>query len=495
MRVLLVNAPSERDGKFFKRAGVRWPAPGHKYKDSKDPGRYVAFPFFLAYTAALLKESGNSVYAIDAVALQMNETDFYKAVKKRSPELTVIETATPTISLDLKYAEWIKKNTNSKIILVGPHASVFPKEMLRHKFIDYVAIGEYEKTVEELVEKLSKSEQVNKVKGLAFKKSGKPVVNKRREIIQPLDQLPFPARNLFPIDSRPDIGLYWDGICTHYPAIKVATSRGCPFNCNYCLWTQVMYPGRKFRVFSAKRVADEIEHVIKKYGAKEIYFDDDTFTGNREHALGICRELKKRKIKIPWSAMCDAIVTTEEMIREMSEAGCKSIMFGLESADPKVLKKVGKPIDLEYIKKVLDWCNKYKIVTRITNCYGVTGDSEESIRKTFEFSSSLPVHSVQVSAAIPYPGTRFYNEVKKEGSLTEKDWDNYDGRQLVSYPQLSGEKISQLAKELSEKYHRRKRRNPRWLVNAAKSVWREFGLKGLLKVSARNLKRIAKGEF
>lgn len=495
MRILLVNAPSELGGKFFKRAGVRWPALGDKYKNPKDPGRYVAFPFFLAYTAALLRNNKHDVFAIDAVALQMDEKRFYSEVLKRVPELTVLETSTPTISLDLKYAEWIKGKTGSKIALVGPHASVFPGDMLSHEFVDFVGIGEYEKTIEELAEKLEKKQPLDNVRGLAFKKKEKIVVNERRELIDPLDDLPYPARDIFPIDDAPDIGIYWDGICSNYPAVKVAASRGCPFGCNYCLWTQVMYPGQKYRVFSAKRVVDEIEHVIKKYGAKEIYFDDDTFTGNREHAIAVCREIKKRGLSIPWSAMCDAIITTRDMIKEMSEAGCKAIMFGLESADEEVLKKIGKPLDLEKMKKVLSWCREFNITTRVTNCFGMTGDTEKSIRKTFEFASKLPTDSVQFSVAIPYPGTRFYNEVKEKGYLDEEKWEAFDGRALVSYPHLSSARISELAKKYSQEYHHVKRRNLSWVLNASKRVLRESGFNGLISRISKNLGRLIRGEY
>ncbi len=481
MNILLTNPPSEIDGKVFKRAGVRWPAVGRRYKDVRDPSRYVPFPFFLAYTAAILREKGFNVSVIDAAALQMPEDHFFSEIKSRKPDIIVSETSTPTINLDLKYAKIMKDLTESLILLTGPHASVFPQDMLKHDYVDYVAIGEYELTVTEVIEKLDLGKSLNGIKGLAFKDDGKINVNEKRPLIDPLDQLPYPARDLFPIDTDPDIGLYWDGMAgRNYPAIKLQTSRGCPFHCNYCLWTQVIYPG-KYREFSSKRVVDEMEYVIEHFGAKMIYFDDDTFTASKDHVFNICRELKERRIEVPWAAMCDAIVTTREMIKEMSESGCTTTMFGLESADPSVLKRIGKPLNLEKLKKVLEWCHEFGMETHVTNCYGMTGDTIENMKKTLEFTKKLDVDSLQCSIAIPYPGTRFYNEAKEKGWLITNKWEEFDGRPVVTYPNLSAREIEEMCEIASKEFMKSKRRDPRWLYRVASRRFKQDGINGLIK--------------
>jgi len=489
MKVLLTNPPSEMNGKIYKRAGVRWPAPGHRYEHFRDPKRYVSFPFFLAYAASVLRNDGNVVYAIDAVALQMDEKTFYKKVKKRSPDLIIQETSTPTIELDLKIAKKMKKLTNAKIVFVGAHASVYPEDMLKNEPVDYVAIGEYEYTVRELVQKLNRSQKIDHVKGIAFKKRGKVIVNARRLLIDPLDDLPFPARDIFPIDDEPDIELYQDGMGKVAPEVKLLSSRGCPFRCNYCLWIQVIYPG-KYRMHSAKRVVDEIEYVINNCGAKSIYFDDDTFTANPKHVLDICSEIKKRGIKITWAAMCDAIAITEEMVRAMSEAGCRTAMFGLESADEDILKRIGKPLDLKKIRQVVNWYHKYNIMTHVTNCYGLTGDNHKTMKKTLEFTCALGVDSCQFSFAIPYPGTRYFDEAKKKGWLKKCEWNEFGDRAIVSYPELSAEEIKDWCMYASQYYRKSRRRDIGWLYRAARRKYDCDGLAGLF-VSVKNYAKMA----
>lgn len=494
MNILVTNPPSEMDGRIFKRAGVRWPSLGRKYKDPKDPARYVPFPFFLAYTAAILREKGFAVSAIDAVALQMRKKHFISEVQRRNPDAVVMETSTPTINLDLEYAKIIKEAADCVIIFTGPHASVFPKDMLKHEFVDYVAVGEYEFTVAELIEKLDADEPTDNIKGLAFRSKGKMHVNERRALIDPLDQLPYPARDLFPIDSHPDIGLYWDGIAGLFPSVKVQTSRGCPFKCNYCLWIQVVYPG-KYRTFSPKRVVDEMEHVVERFGAKMIHFDDDTFTARKDHVLGMCREIESRKLDIPWVAMCDAIVTTRDMVKAMAKAGCVTMMFGLESADKHMLKRIGKPLNPEKLENVLKWCHEFGITTHVTNCYGLTGDTLETMKETLEFTKKLDVDSVQFSIAIPYPGTRFYNEAKEKGWLITDNWEDFDGRPIVNYPNLSINEIREMHKAASKEFIKAKRRNPKWLYNAALKRFEQDGIKGLMKSTLKYAKLISEGRY
>ena len=495
MKILLTNPPSEIDGKVFKRAGVRWPAVGSRYEHPRDPNRYVPFPFFLAYTAAILRKKGFTVSVIDAAALQMPEHQFFTEVKLRNPDVVVLETSTPTINLDLKYAKIMKERTDAKVLLTGSHATVFPQDMLKHDYVDYVALGEYELTVVELVEKLDSGKSLNDIKGLAFKDRNKIEINERRPLIDPLDQLPYPARDLFPIDTDPDIGLYWDGMAgRNFPAIKVQSSRGCPFHCNYCLWTQVIYPG-KYREFSPKRVVDEMEFVIENFGAKMIYFDDDTFTADKNHVLNICRDIKERNVDIPWAAMCDAIVTTREMIKAMSEAGCTTTMFGLESADPAILKRIGKPLNLGKLKEVWKWGRKFGFETHVTNCYGIAGDTVETMQKTIEFTKKLDADSLQCSVAIPYPGTRYYNEVKEKGWLTTDNWEKFDGRPIVNYPNLSIEEIKDISRYASQEFRKAKRRDIKWLYNAARRRFKQDGIKGIIKSAFRYTTLIVKGQY
>lgn len=495
MRVLVTNPPliTTEGNKIeeYVRAGARWPSKKKEIRSltelkkarQKEKSFYAPFPFFLAYSAAILRENGHVVSVIDAGALGMLEKEFVEEVRRRRPELVIIETSTPTIKMDLKYAEVIKEITNSKIVLTGPHVSVYPKEILKdYSFVDYIAIGEYEYTIAELVSALDQNKDETKIKGLAVRKrDGEVAVNERRPLIDPLDELPYPARDLFPIDSHNDISVYHDGFEKAFPSIQIVSSRGCPFKCNFCVWPQVMYNSHKYRTFSPKRVVDEMEYCLDKYNPKTFYFDDDSFVINKKHVLGICKEIRERGINIKWSCMGDAMAVDREMLREMSRAGCVAMKFGVESASPEVLKKIGKPLDLSRVLDVVEWCKEYGVRTHATFCFGLLGDTPETIKKTIEFASNLDVDGVQFSTAIPYPGTRFYKTAEKEGWLLTNDWSKYDESAIVKYPELSVEELDNLRGMARKEWNNKKIRNIRWILRRLRQNYREAGVKDVMR--------------
>ena len=174
--------------------------------------------------------------------------------------------------------------------------------------------------------------------------------------IDDLDALPFPARHLFPTPHAPSMWPYWDGFCQRRPAVQMHASRGCPYKCTFCLWISVIYDQGRYRTFSAKRIVDEMEEIVRRYGAREIYFDDDIFTVKEDHVVGLCEEILRRQLRVSWSVMGDAMAVTERSIDAMARAGCIGMKFGVESADAEVLKKLRKPIKIDKVRKVVDWC-------------------------------------------------------------------------------------------------------------------------------------------
>jgi len=493
MRILVTNPSANLGDVTFVRAGARWPA---RKKQSKNvhasTGRYAPFPFFMAYAVAVLKKEGHEVFVIDAPALMMDDEQFYERVRARGPlDLAVIETSTPTIGIDLKHAAEIKRLTGSKTVLVGPHATTFAKELLQqNQQVDFVAMQEYEFTIRELAEKLGRKESVSGVKGLAFRSGNEVKINEPRPLIEPLDQLPFPDRDSFPIDNAPDMNVYWDGFCEKRPALQMVATRGCPFNCNYCLWTQVTYPGRRHRTFSPKRVVDEMEMLAEKYGAKEIYFDDDTFTGSYRHVADICDEIRRRGLKVPWSCMGDAIIPDRELLRRMRGAGCRSIKFGIETASPDVWAAIGKPLTREKLLNFTKWTHELGFKTHGTVCFGLTGDTKETMEETLRFVSNLDVDTVQFSIAIPYPGTRFYNEAISKGWLSNKAWWEHDGRGLVDYPHLKAAEIEEVFNRATYQFNRSHVKRPKWVLRRGLRALRVQGPIGLFHLIKRGSRYI-----
>jgi radical SAM superfamily enzyme YgiQ (UPF0313 family) len=453
MKILLVNPCfktnlSQKYEKYYIHSGSRWPHSGVKKKGNLP--HYLPFPFFLAYSASLLRENGFEVYVLDAVALDLSQEDFLEKVKEINPDLFFYEVTTPTCNYDLSLARILKKIfPQSILVLGGPHSTIFGKEILKdYNFIDFILKGEYEFSLLSLV-KLLREGRRDFPLGIVYRNNGEVIDSGYPSLVEPLDLLPPPARDIFPSNDHPNPTCYWDGFCQLFPAIQMHTSRGCPYRCYFCLYNQVIYNNGKYRTFSPMRVVDEMEGVIRKYNAKEIYFDDDDFTINRKHVLSICNEIIKRKLKIKWSCMADAINLDEKMIERMKESGCIGIKFGIESASHRILRSIGKPVNLEKVKKVTKLCLKYRIKSHATFSLGLLNETNDDVKKTLKFASSLDVDSIQISIATPFPGTKFFQIVEKEGFLRSKDWELYDGKvyEIVSHPYLDWKKVSHMRKK------------------------------------------------
>lgn len=473
MKILLANPPCRiplENGKerYFVRAGSRWPFSIVKRREEKLC--YTPFPFYLAYAAALLEQDEFDVSVIDGITLNQTEEGFLRNAIAEKPDLVVFETSTPTIHQDLALAEMMKQATSCIIVLCGAHVTEFPREVLeKTNSVDFIIRREYELTLRELVRRLSLKRAVSDLPGIAYKQNQSITITSESRILDELDQLPFPARHLFPSKSVNDLNLYWDGFCQLRPAIQMHASRGCPFRCNFCMWIQVMYNNGKQHVFSPKRIVDEMEHVVEKYGAREIYFDDDDFTVNKNHVLELCKEIRRRSFTVHWSVMGDAMVTTEEMIDAMADAGCIGMKFGVESGDSEVLRKMNKPIKFDKVERIADRCAKRGIKTHATFSFGVIGETRESMRRTLDFAKRLNVDSVQFSINTPFPGTKYYEEMKERGLLLSEDWVKFDGAcsSVIRFENLTREEVEEYYIKARGRWLRAKIVDPRW-------VWRQL---------------------
>lgn len=432
MKVLLTNPATvlsidENHEKLFIKAGSRWP--WTTVRNKKDKNCVAFFPFYLAYSANVLRDRGYDVQVIDGVALNLADEEFIKKVKQIVPDVLVIETTTHAANYDIQLSEKIKSILpKTKIVFTGPHVTVFAREILsENKAIDFITLGEYELTLADLVDRLAKKSENYKLDGLAYKKGNEVWVSENKGFIEDIDSLPYPAFELFPTNDNPNLEIYGDGICTYYPAVTLHSSRGCPFKCDFCLWNQVMYDNKKYRMFSPKRVVDEIEYVINNFGAKEIYFDDDDFCVNKRHVLEICDEIKRRNIKTKWSCMGDAMCTDEEMISSMASAGCIFMKFGVESGDKNILKKIGKPLNPEKAVAISKLCRKYKIRTHATFTFGLDGETPETMKATLRLANRIKFDYAQASITTPFPGTRYYDKLVELGRMEKVDWDKFDG--------------------------------------------------------------------
>lgn len=429
MKVFLINEPFVKD---FCRT-QRWAA--------RTRGRVLRAPDWLAYATSVLEKYGHEARLFDMVVDNKTKEDLVGLVKNGEPNFVVLDSTTPSIYSDIECAKKIKENSNAKVIMVGPHVSALPEESLKYAngMVDVVCISEYDYTVKDVVENF---QNLSSVKGIAYFDNGVIKLTEKRPIIENLDELPFPAWHHL------DLMKYFDG-GKLYPYITIISGRGCPNMCSFCLWPQVMH-GTRYRLRSPKNVIEEIKHDIdlcpQVLKGGEFFFEDDTFTVDKERAIVICEEILKVGLKINFSVNARVDTGDIELFKMMKKAGCRELLVGFESGSQRMLNGMNKHVDLEKYYEFMALTRKVGLEVHGCFVIGLPGEQEESAKETIKLALSLGLNTVQFSGAVPFPGTAFYDESKKNGWVKTEKWSDWltDGEQagVVEYENFSKEKIN-----------------------------------------------------
>lgn len=380
-------------------------------------------PLGLAYLASTLEEAGHDVKITDMTPLNMKvEEDILQEIKSFQPTVVGISFMTPLVRKAEKIASLVKSvSKNIQVVVGGPHATNRPAELLENDSIDFAVIGEGEQTLLELVNTVEKGKKnYKKINGLVFKEKGKIVANKPRAPIENLDEIPFPARHLLPLENYK---VTTAGLDSNLPITTVITSRGCPNYCIFCDAHTIF--GRRFRFRSAENTIAEIEEVIKKYGITQFDFVDDTFTIDKSRVMHFCDLLESKGLKIKW--ICNARVNTVDydILKRIKECGCVRVDFGVESGEQQVINNIKKGITLEQIKKAFEICKSVGLKTMGFFMVGNPLDSKETIDKTLKFMEQLDVDYPTFSLTTPYPGTELFQMAKQKGFIRHENWEEY----------------------------------------------------------------------
>jgi radical SAM superfamily enzyme YgiQ (UPF0313 family) len=503
MKVLIGNPVFRRPvgddlERYMLGSGMRFPWSLLKHKDERP--RYAMFPFFLSYTAALLEQDGVDVRVVDAVPLNLSDEEFTTRVAECAPDLLVLEPNSAVIDDVLALVSRLARERQMQVVLTGTHASAFAGQLLGdNPDVDFIVVGEYERAVQELVRALRAGRPVDSIPGVSHRNAvGEVIDSGRTNPIEVLDELPPPARHLFPSYFDPDMSLYFDGFCQKQPAFHMHTSRGCPFRCNFCGWVQVLYDSGPQRFFSPQRVVDEMEMLVKDWGAQEIYFDDDNFSSRPSHVEALCEELVRRGRPVAWSAMADAMGLSDKLLEKMAAAGCIGIKFGIDSADTSVLSETNKPLRLERLESIVARARRLGIKTHATVVFGLSGETRETMNETFDYSCRIDIDSIQFSIATPIPGTTMYRDLEEAGRLTACSWDELDGANtsVIQYDDFSRSFIEDFQATAHSRWLRAKLRSPRWALRQLRflaQLTRNQGLSGLRKRLGRGMS-LARGD-
>lgn len=381
-------------------------------------------PLGIAYIGAVLKQNGIEVRAID-LRFHNSWDEFEKYVEIYKPDIIAISSMTIDFDRGLHAAKIGKKN-NALIVFGGPHPTVVPDSVIAEPDVDVVVVGEGEYTMLELAEAYSKGDDFSDIKGIYYKDENNVCKNPRRDIIANLDNLPFPARDLFPLDKI--LKTPATNFPLPSPTLHIITSRGCHYDCNFCQPCLSTIFGKKVRSRSLENVFLEIESLYENYGIRSLVIEDDTFTSKRNYVISFCEEMIARGLNKKISWYCHSRVNTldEELVDIMKASGCISICFGIESGSQRILEKMNKRTTVEQGINSIKLCKQKGIIAVVNMMLGSPGEELEDMQKSLEFINSMKPEVVYVGITTPTPGTDLYDYVKKEGLLLAKNWQDFD---------------------------------------------------------------------
>lgn len=421
MRVLLINPP------FLRLEGMRRPY----------------FPLGLGYLAAALREAGHEAGIYNAemgpetrrlAAVVSNRRYLYahekyvKAVRDDShpvwreidseirafrPDLVGVTTITPTVEAVLRIARMVKTwNPACHVVLGGIHPTVLPEKTVRNADVDYVVIGEGDRTIVELAERLAAGRtDVEDIAGIAYKKNAVAALTADRALVDDVDALPRPARDLLlhpELYSPKELG-------------AIVTSRGCPFNCAFCeakrIWT------RRLRFRDPAKVLDELQDIVATYGTTNFSINDDSFTTNRRHVTAFCEGLLKRGLRTTWACQSRVDLVNDDLLALMRRAGCVGLSFGIESGSEKVLERIRKNITIDEAYRARDLVRKHDMKFTTNFIVGFPFETAEDIRATIRGIRGLAPDFVNLCTFAPFPGSDLHEECRKLGLVDDNtDW-------------------------------------------------------------------------
>lgn len=431
-------------------------------------------PLGVLYLSSFLKKNGHNICVIDAAAENLSDNEVLRRLKNHKTEIVGISSTSVALRNSQKLADAIKAEIKSIITIIGgSHISSDPESFKEMPQFDFAISGEGEHAFAKFADAVKNGADFLAVSGLIWKKNDELQINSG-EYIEDLDTLPFPDRDAIPKISlyRPPIGCY-----LREPVVSIITSRGCPYKCIFC---DKSVFGNKIRFFSTEYVLSEIELIIKKYGARELAFLDDTFPCNKTRFYSILEGIIKKNFKIKWSCMANANDLDKDTVKLMQKAGCWQIAIGIESGDDKILTLIKKKSKTDEIAKIAEIAHREGIYVKGFFMLGHPGETEKTIEKTKNFALSLPLTDVTCTIATPIKGSEFYKIASSEkyGKFnTSAEQSKFNYWTPVFIPKhLTPEILLKKQKEFFKKFYLRPKVLWRQLlkIRSAKTLFRIF---------------------
>jgi len=427
----------------------------------------------LQYVAASLRDAGHTVMFLEGY-FYSNEEMARRTAEFRADAVGIYVISILWDSARI-YIRALKSLRPDTFVFAGGHgATGMPERLLSEcPSLDACVVGEGEYATVEMLAALEGGKPLHGISGLVFREGGGRVVrNPPRPMIEDLDALPRPAVELTEMDRySPSFEQVHD-----IPVVQMLASRGCTGGCLYCY---KMY-GRRIRLRDPRRVVDEMEYYVRRFGAREIKFWDEHFTYSHDHTYAICDEIAKRGLKVRWWCSCRADAVDPKVLRAMAGAGCWCINFGVESGVQKNLDTLLKHEKVERIELAVRMAHAAGIKTHATYIFGIPGETYEEGLETIRLARRLNSFTVEFFPITPFPGTPLQKGVEKGlfGTMSER---LSDQGMLLERPcfvpfSMTAEQIMKLRRMAYVKYFIR----PSFLLYRFTNIMSPFQLRAII---------------
>ncbi len=406
--------------------------------------------------AAALRAAGHEVEVLDLLLAHTTPEKIERRMQRFRPQLVGIT----SITLNHHNASSIARQVRAcdervPIAMGGPHVSFEIEGSFRDlPALDFIGIGEGERTMVELAWALEGRMDLRDVRGLALRDGESVVCTLPRPAEPELDRLATPARDLLPLARY----LAFDAHAS------VLTSRGCPYSCIFCsasAWT-----GRRVRYRTPNRCVDEIEQ-LASLGFNEIAIEDELFTLNRKHFLAVCGELIRRQTGVRWNAFSRVDTITPEIVETMARAGCQGVCFGVESGNQEILDLVNKKSDLQNVREAMRMTQSAGISALASFIIGLPGESAETLQQTLDFANELHEEFgslIGFHILAPFPGTEVRERAADYGiEILSNDWTRYDANHVVTRTERAAPGVIQEVADAQEQKLQRYLEYQDWL--------------------------------
>ncbi|MCK5130821.1 MAG: radical SAM protein [Candidatus Sabulitectum sp.] len=371
-------------------------------------------------------------------------------LKEFKPDAVSITVVTPQIRATLTACEVIREHAPEAYLMIGgPHATVLPIETLETSGADLVYSGEGEIAFKLLVEGTDPGE----IPGACFMKDGKAILVPGKLLVENLDTLPMPDRDIFDMKKYFSTWYSMDRVDPGLKGTTIMGTRGCPYTCTFCQPTLSEIFGKKTRKRSPESVVKELKHLVEKFSINGFMFEDSTFIVDHKWVTDICSLMNSEGLKLKWCCNVRADLLTEELLDTMAGAGLSKVNMGVESASQRVLDDIyRKGITVEGVRRALRMCLSRGIFVQGYFMLGAPGETVEEMKQTIDFAAREPFDDALFDITTPFPHTELW-EMSKE--LINEDYSEFDcfHKSVYTFDGITSEQIEKLKRNAFWKFY------------------------------------------